>query len=144
MEGFRPGDLVAPGVEALEVGSIAPDEAALHIEAGGGALAFADGLIHTGGELGFVPDSLMGDDPEEVGEPSRRAPGCPSGLDSRRRPSSRMWPGGEEAPSPENDRWGQQRVCGGTRPTPRSGLRWRREAFRAEHHHPDRREAGAD
>ena len=58
------GDEIAPGVTAVEVGGIAPDDTALHIAHGDGALAFADGLIHMGGVVGFVPDNLMGDDPE--------------------------------------------------------------------------------
>jgi glyoxylase-like metal-dependent hydrolase (beta-lactamase superfamily II) len=67
-EGFEFGDEVAPGVTAVEVGGIAPDETALHIEHGGGAIAIADGLIRAsgGGPLSFVPDFLMGDDPETV------------------------------------------------------------------------------
>jgi len=42
-----------------------PDDTVLRIEAGGGALLFADSLIHYG-EVGFVPDHLIGDDPEGV------------------------------------------------------------------------------
>jgi hypothetical protein len=63
--GFAPGDEVAPGVVVREVGAICPDEAALHI-VDAGALSVADGVI--GGESGleFVPDFLLGDDPEEV------------------------------------------------------------------------------
>ena len=64
-EPFEFGDEIAPGVTAVEVGGIAPDDTALHIAHGDGALAFADGLIHMGGVVGFVPDDLMGDDPEE-------------------------------------------------------------------------------
>jgi hypothetical protein len=63
-EPFEFGDEVAPGVTAIEVGGIAPDDTALHIAHGDGALAFADGLIHMGGELGFVPDEFM-EEPEE-------------------------------------------------------------------------------
>ena len=65
---FEFGDEIAPGVTALEVGGIAPDETALHIEHGGGAIAIADGVIRTaaGGPLDFVPDFLMGDDPDAV------------------------------------------------------------------------------
>ena len=53
---------------AVEVGGIAPDEGALHIDHGDGAVAIADGVIRGpgGGPLGFVPDGLMGDDPETV------------------------------------------------------------------------------
>jgi glyoxylase-like metal-dependent hydrolase (beta-lactamase superfamily II) len=65
VEGFRFGHGVAPGITALEVGAICPEETALHIELGEGLCSFADGLINHG-ELGFVPDSLLGDDPEEV------------------------------------------------------------------------------
>ena len=64
--GFGFGDELRPGVEALEVGAITPEETALHIDVGAGALAFADGIIRYGGEIGFVPDSLLGDDPEAV------------------------------------------------------------------------------
>lgn len=66
VQGFRPGQVLAPGVEALEMGTIAPDDSALYLEVEGGALAFADGLVHIGPEIGFVPDFLMGDDPEAV------------------------------------------------------------------------------
>ena len=65
---YEPGDELAPGVTAVEVGAIAPDETALHIAHGPGAVAIADGLIKADGEgsLEFVPDFLMGDDPETV------------------------------------------------------------------------------
>jgi glyoxylase-like metal-dependent hydrolase (beta-lactamase superfamily II) len=65
VDGFRFGDQLAPGIVALEVGAICPEETALHIDLGDGLLAFADGLVHRG-ELGFVPDSLLGDDPDAV------------------------------------------------------------------------------
>jgi hypothetical protein len=64
---FDFGDAVAPGVTALEVGALTPEDTAFHIAAGPGALLFADALIRNGdGDLGYVPDSLMGDDPEQV------------------------------------------------------------------------------
>jgi hypothetical protein len=67
VEGFRIGEELAPGVTALEVDAISPDETALHLEHGGGAVAFGDGLTRPGGgSLRFVPDYLMGDDPERV------------------------------------------------------------------------------
>jgi hypothetical protein len=65
VEGFEFGDEVAPGVQALEVGAICPDETGLLISPAG-ALLIADGLTHDGGELGFFPDRLLGDDPEGV------------------------------------------------------------------------------
>jgi hypothetical protein len=67
-EKYESGDEVAPGVTAVGIGAIAPDESALHIAHGPGAVAIADGLIRgrAGAPLGFVPDSLMGDDAERV------------------------------------------------------------------------------
>ncbi|HKN92710.1 MAG TPA: hypothetical protein VJU60_00140 [Thermoleophilaceae bacterium] len=69
VRGFDWGDEVAPGITAHEVGAICPDESALHIQHGGGALAVADGVVRWEGpdaQLGFVPDFLLGDDPEGV------------------------------------------------------------------------------
>jgi hypothetical protein len=66
-EGFAFGDELAPGVVALEVGVLTPEETAIHIAAGGGALAFADCVVRgSDGELGFVPDRLLGDDPADI------------------------------------------------------------------------------
>jgi glyoxylase-like metal-dependent hydrolase (beta-lactamase superfamily II) len=45
--------------------AISPDDTALEIAAGEGALLFADAVINRDG-LGFVSDSLIGDDPEGV------------------------------------------------------------------------------
>jgi hypothetical protein len=65
VEPYEPGDTLAGGaVTAYEVGSICPDESALHIPSVS-ALAVADGVIRYGGELGFVPDNLI-DDPEDT------------------------------------------------------------------------------
>ena len=61
------GDEVVDGVTAHEVGSLAPDDGALHIAIGPGALALADSVIFDSEGLGFVPDSLM-DDPERTKE----------------------------------------------------------------------------
>lgn len=67
VDGFTFGDEPAPGIRALEVAAICPEETALRIDVGDGFLAFADALIRArDGRLGFVPDSLLGDDPEEV------------------------------------------------------------------------------
>jgi glyoxylase-like metal-dependent hydrolase (beta-lactamase superfamily II) len=65
VEGFAFGDELAPGITALEMGAICPDDSVLRIDVGGGALAFADGIIHEDG-VGFVPDRYMGDDPDAV------------------------------------------------------------------------------
>jgi hypothetical protein len=67
VEGFAFGEELAPGITAVEVGAICPDETALHIAVGDGVVAFADGLTRPGGgSLAFVPDFLMGDDPKAV------------------------------------------------------------------------------
>ncbi len=63
--GFAFGDRLADDVVALEMDSISPDDTVLRIEAGGGALLFADSVIHYGA-LGFVPDNLIGENPDEV------------------------------------------------------------------------------
>ena len=64
---FRFGDEVAPGITALEMGALTPEDTVFRLDAGPGALLFADGLIRRDdGALAFVPDSLMGDDPEDV------------------------------------------------------------------------------
>ncbi|HEY3192775.1 MAG TPA: hypothetical protein VGJ61_08335 [Solirubrobacterales bacterium] len=65
VEGFDFGDEIAPGIEALEVGAICPDESALLI-ADAGALAIADGIRHYDGKMDFFSDYLLGDDPEGV------------------------------------------------------------------------------
>jgi len=68
VEGFAFGEELAPGITAHQLGAICPDDTALHIQtAGGGALAFADGLTRPrGGGLVFMPGFLMGDDPSAV------------------------------------------------------------------------------
>ena len=64
VEPYDFGETLAGGaVTVHEVGSICPDEAALHIPAVS-ALAVADGVVSYDG-LRFVPDSLM-DDPEDA------------------------------------------------------------------------------
>ena len=63
--GFGFGERLAEDVVALEMDAICPEDTVLRIEHGGGALLFADSLIHYG-EVGFVPDDLIGEDPEGV------------------------------------------------------------------------------
>jgi hypothetical protein len=65
VDGFDFGDEVAPGIQALEVGAICPDESALLID-GAQALSIADGIRHYDGEMSFFADWLLGDDPEGV------------------------------------------------------------------------------
>jgi hypothetical protein len=65
VEPYEPGDGLAGGaVTAYEVGSICPDESALHVPSSA-ALAVADGVVRYDEDLSFVPDSLM-DDPEDT------------------------------------------------------------------------------
>ena len=67
VEGFAFGDELAPGVRALQVAVLTPEETAIHLAGGGGALAFADAIVRgRHGELGFVPDPLLGDDPQAI------------------------------------------------------------------------------
>jgi hypothetical protein len=66
-------DEVAPGVFGLKVDKLSDDEAALHITVTEpGSLAFGDTLTRYGGALGFVPDDLMGHDPQRVKEGLRQ------------------------------------------------------------------------
>lgn len=69
---FDWNEQLAPGVTALDVGAICPDESAIHF-ADARALACADGVVRFTGELGFVPDFLLGDDPEAVKDGLRTA-----------------------------------------------------------------------
>lgn len=64
VRGFRFGDRLPGGVEAHEVDAICPDETALFLPRAR-AVALADGLVRDkfDGELTFVPDFLLGDDP---------------------------------------------------------------------------------
>jgi glyoxylase-like metal-dependent hydrolase (beta-lactamase superfamily II) len=79
VEGFAFGDRLAD-VVALEMDAISPDDTTLRIEAGVGALLFADSLIHHG-TVGFVSDGLIGDDPEGVKRRIRER--CESLLEER-------------------------------------------------------------
>ncbi len=65
--GYGWGEEVVAGVIAHEVGSLAPDDGALHIAIGAGALALADSVVLDEVGLGFVPDFLM-DDPDRTKE----------------------------------------------------------------------------
>jgi hypothetical protein len=67
VEGFAWGDELAPGIRALEVGVLCPEESALHVAVGDGFLAFADAIVRDDdGDLAFVSDYLLGDDPAAI------------------------------------------------------------------------------
>jgi glyoxylase-like metal-dependent hydrolase (beta-lactamase superfamily II) len=70
-EPFDFGDELPGGAIVHEIDAICPDETALYIPAHG-ALACADGVMHYGEELGFVPDKYM-DDPERTKQGLREA-----------------------------------------------------------------------
>ena len=63
---FRFGDELPGGVRALQVGILCPEETALLLPSAGGVLSIGDAIINEDGELGFVPDTLIGDDPSAV------------------------------------------------------------------------------
>ncbi|MDX6642542.1 MAG: hypothetical protein QOD76_504 [Solirubrobacteraceae bacterium] len=68
VEPFDFGDEPVPGVVALEVDSICPEETALELRPKR-AIALADGLVRwpdDDGPLSFVPDELIGDHPDAV------------------------------------------------------------------------------
>lgn len=69
---FEWGEELADGVIGFEIGAICPDESAIHVEGTSTALACADGLIRRGNELDFMPDFLLGDDPEAVKQALRK------------------------------------------------------------------------
>ena len=74
VRGFRPGDLLPGGIESHEVGVLCPDETAFRIPGAEPALAVADGVVRDAeGPLAFVPDPLLGDDPEAVKRGLRQA-----------------------------------------------------------------------
>lgn len=65
VEGYSFGQRLADDVVALQMDAICPDDTVLRIDAGEGALLFADSVVNHG-ELRFVRDELIGDDPEGV------------------------------------------------------------------------------
>jgi hypothetical protein len=73
IEPFNDGDEVAPGVTAIVIDVLCPDECALHIAVDKGAIAFADGLIRYGDALAFVPDDLLGAHPDRVKDGLKQA-----------------------------------------------------------------------
>jgi hypothetical protein len=74
VQGFEFGERLAEQITAVEIDAICPDETALHIELGDGAVALADGLVRGGDRpLRFVSDALIGDDPEAVKRGLREA-----------------------------------------------------------------------
>jgi hypothetical protein len=71
---FAFGDRLPGGAVAYEVGALTPEETAIWFPAER-ALAFADSVVRMPPDvsLGFVPDELMGNDPERVKDGLREA-----------------------------------------------------------------------
>lgn len=65
VEAFNHGDELPGGIFALGVGVLCPEETALYIPLNKGIISIGDAIIRDD-ELGFVPDYLMGEDPEAV------------------------------------------------------------------------------
>jgi len=63
---YSEGDEIAPGIVAIHIGKLCPDEYALHIAVAEGAIAFADGLVRYGEALGFVSDALIGENADAI------------------------------------------------------------------------------
>jgi hypothetical protein len=64
---FKFGDLLPGEIEAIEIGSLCPDEGALYLSREEGCVFLADGCVRMDdGPLQFVPDILLGDDPDAV------------------------------------------------------------------------------
>jgi hypothetical protein len=73
-EPFNDADEVAPGLTAIEIGKIAPDETALHVAHGEGAVAFGHALIRpAGGPLAFLPAEALGAHPDRKRDALRDA-----------------------------------------------------------------------
>lgn len=68
VESFAFGEEVAPGITAHPIDPSWPDEGALHVELGPGLLVVADGAMHYGDDIHFVPDEHLGEDPARTKE----------------------------------------------------------------------------
>jgi hypothetical protein len=66
VEAFNHGDELPGGILALEVAVLCPEETTFYIPLSEGILSVGDAIIRDDDELDFVPDYLMGDDPEAV------------------------------------------------------------------------------
>lgn len=73
LETYAFGDEVAPGIVAHSFEESWPDEGVLVISGGSGVILLADGVMRYGGNLSFVPDQYLGDDPEEEKAVLRKA-----------------------------------------------------------------------
>jgi hypothetical protein len=73
VRGFAFDELLAEDVHSLELGCICSEETTLMLNVAAGALSFGDGLTRgEDGALAFMPDALLGDDPQGVRAGLRR------------------------------------------------------------------------
>lgn len=73
VSGFTFDQQLADDVRALELASICAEETTLLLRVAGGVLSFGDGLTRAeDGSLAFMPDTLLGEDPEAVKAGLRR------------------------------------------------------------------------
>ncbi|MGB7291481.1 MAG: hypothetical protein WBD99_04835 [Thermodesulfobacteriota bacterium] len=72
VKAFKHGDKLPGKIVALPVGVLCPEETALYIPVSDGIISIGDAIVRYGYELGFVPDYLMGDDPEAVKDGLRK------------------------------------------------------------------------
>jgi hypothetical protein len=80
--GFEAGATLPGEIQSYAVGALCPDETAFLVPGPEPALAIADGVVRDGdGPLTFVPDFLMGDDPEAVKRGLKAAYRCILDLD---------------------------------------------------------------
>jgi hypothetical protein len=63
---FDHGDDLPGGVKTIKVGVLCPEETVFHLPLAEGVLAIGDALVRWDGEIGFVPDFLLGDDPPAI------------------------------------------------------------------------------
>jgi hypothetical protein len=63
---FRFHDELPGGVRALQIGVLCPEETGFLLPIAGGVLSIGDAILYEDGELGFAPDSLLGDDPAAI------------------------------------------------------------------------------
>jgi hypothetical protein len=67
VHGFRFDEQLAQDVRGLELGSICAEETTVLLDIASGALCFGDGVTRgEDGALTFMPDQLLGDDPQGV------------------------------------------------------------------------------
>jgi hypothetical protein len=67
VQGFSFDEQLADGLRALELAAICAEESTLALDVADGVLSFGDGLTRAeDGSLRFMPDGLLGDEPEAV------------------------------------------------------------------------------